>query len=188
MKASYELESKENVLEEIEKHRKKAQEIEAAQACYTAQTEKLIKKLNSSIPGMLNDFSNLLKEIRQFNLDYCNITINIDECEQKEYGLQKSDDTIRFCFLESVGRKEITYSDYNDYFIHESKDGEPELFLSPDQAIGNPINMYIFINWAELIKTIKNEVISCVKDRDEVSLQKARKNVDLTSFYLEKLS
>lgn len=40
----------------------------------------------------------------------------------------------------------------------------------------------------ELIKTIKNEVISCVKDRDEVSLQKARKNVDLTSFYLEKLS
>lgn len=64
MKASYELESKENILEEIEKHRKKAQEIEAAQACYTAQTEKLIKKLNSSIPGMLNDFSNLLKEIR----------------------------------------------------------------------------------------------------------------------------
>ena len=117
MKASYELESKENILEEIEKHRKKAQEIEAAQACYTAQTEKLIKKLNSSIPGMLNDFSNLLKEIRQFNLDYCNITINIDECEQKEYGLQKSDDTIRFCFLESVefkkGMPTERYGGYN---------------------------------------------------------------------------
>lgn len=107
---------------------------------------------------------------------------------KKNMVCNKSDDTIRFCFLESVGRKEITYSDYNDYFIHESKDGEPELLLSQDQAIGNPINMYIFINWAELIKTIKNEVISCVKDRDEVSLQKARKNVDLTSFYLDKLS
>ena len=144
MKASYELESKENILEEIEKHRKKAQEIEAAQACYTAQTEKLIKKLNSSIPRMLNDFSDLLKEIRQFNLDYCNITINIDECEQKEYGLQKSDDTIRFCFLESVGRKEITYSDYNDYFIHESKDGEPELLLSPEKHVPDQFLIFIF--------------------------------------------